>query len=287
MPSAEPLLAGDVDDIFRQIEGRFRETLDALVLRQDERPFEFQHQRAGGHRRDNVVALIDVRREGRRDLARGLGDFADQPLLQLRHAAAMRMHDFRLDAIFRQHGERRLADGRIVIIAVAGGVEHGLATLGRTSFVARGRIGGDLGFERRARIFRQFGVAVEAGDFLLKAAQRAAPARRPIGGAGDESRELAVAVGLGQFAVGEGYAVLLRLDGAIAQDQMRKVDVEFMRRHIGAFRHEAHVAERAGVDDLLEIRARDRVEFAAFRTRRSRSKSRGKESQRLKQRRQL
>ena len=46
---------------------------------------------------------------------------------------------------------------------------------------------------------------------------------------------------------------------------MRKVDVELMRRHIGALRHEAHVAEGAGVDDLLEVRARDRVELAAFR----------------------
>ena len=35
-----------------------------------------------------------------------------------------------------------------------------------------------------------------------------------------------------------------------------------MRRHVGAFRHEAHVAERAGVDDRLEILAFDRVQFA-------------------------
>ena len=45
---------------------------------------------------------------------------------------------------------------------------------------------------------------------------------------------------------------------------MREIDVEFMRRHIGTFRHETHVAERAGVDDRLEILALHRVEFAAL-----------------------
>ena len=43
---------------------------------------------------------------------------------------------------------------------------------------------------------------------------------------------------------------------------MREIEVEFMRRDIGAFCHEAHVAERAGIDDRLEVFAVDRVQFA-------------------------
>ena len=34
---------------------------------------------------------------------------------------------------------------------------------------------------------------------------------------------------------------------------MRKIEVEFVRRDIGALCHEAHVAQRAGIDDRLEI----------------------------------
>ena len=34
---------------------------------------------------------------------------------------------------------------------------------------------------------------------------------------------------------------------------MREIEIEIVRRHIGALRQEAHVAQRAGVDDALEI----------------------------------
>ncbi|MFZ2004031.1 MAG: hypothetical protein WAV02_03020 [Stellaceae bacterium] len=46
---------------------------------------------------------------------------------------------------------------------------------------------------------------------------------------------------------------------------MREIDVEFVRRDIGALRHEAHVAERAGVGDFLVIGLRDGIEFAGRR----------------------
>ena len=55
---------------------------------------------------------------------------------------------------------------------------------------------------------------------------------------------------------------LLGLDRAVAQHQMREIEIEFMRRHIGTFRHEAHVAERAGIDDRLEVFAVDGIQFA-------------------------
>ncbi len=88
---------------------------------------------------------------------------------------------------------------------------------------------------------------------------------RPIGERRDIGRELAVAVGLGELALGECDFALLRFDGAGAQHQMRKIDVEFMRRHIGTFGHETHVAQRAGVDHRLEAFARDGIEFAGLR----------------------
>ncbi len=46
---------------------------------------------------------------------------------------------------------------------------------------------------------------------------------------------------------------------------MRKVEIEFMRRHIGALGHEAHVAQRAGIHDRLEILGRDGIQLAALR----------------------
>ena len=122
-----------------------------------------------------------------------------------------------------------------------------------------------LRFKRLAGVFWQLGVAVDARDFLLEAAHRCIiAARRPIGRARDQRRPSAVAVGVGKRPIDGGNAVLLCFDRAVAQYQMRKVDVELMWRHIGALRHEAHVAKGAGVHDLFEIRARDRVEFAAF-----------------------
>ena len=55
------------------------------------------------------------------------------------------------------------------------------------------------------------------------------------------------------------------LDRAVAQHQMREIDVELVRRHIGALRHEAHVAERAGVGDLAVVVDCDAVELAGRR----------------------
>ena len=99
---------------------------------------------------------------------------------------------------------------------------------------------------------------------IQSARELVADVGRPIGERRHFRRERAGHVGLRELAVGEAHRPPFRLDGAVAQHQMREIDVEFMRRHIGAFRHETHVAERAGVDDRLEILALHRVEFAAL-----------------------
>ena len=75
------------------------------------------------------------------------------------------------------------------------------------------------------------------------------------------------------------------LDRAVAQHQMRKIDIELVRRHVWALGHEAHVAQGAGVDHLLVIGGAT-PSSSPLSELSIRSNSRGKASQRLKQRRQ-
>ncbi|MDX1711061.1 MAG: DUF3483 domain-containing protein [Rhodovibrionaceae bacterium] len=87
---------------------------------------------------------------------------------------------------------------------------------------------------------------------------RAGPVRQPR----DDAGQLAVAVGLGEL-LGQAFLgqAVMALGRAVAQHQVREVDVELVRRHIGTRHHEAHVAERAAVDHLLEILGVDGVEL--------------------------
>ena len=106
-PRRKSLLAGDVDDIFAEIESGFRQKLDVGVAGQNQRPFEFQHQGTRRNERDDVIALLDP---GTHRLSDDLGrfrDLRDIALLQHRHAAAMRMQNLRFDPVLRQHGARR------------------------------------------------------------------------------------------------------------------------------------------------------------------------------------
>ena len=43
----QPLLLGDVDDVFSNVEGGIGHFLDCWIVWDDQRPFEFEHQRAG------------------------------------------------------------------------------------------------------------------------------------------------------------------------------------------------------------------------------------------------
>ena len=65
--------------------------------------------------------------------------------------------------------------------------------------------------------------------------------------------EAAVAVHFGQLARHEIRLARFRFGRTIAQHQMGEIEIERMRRHIRALRHEAHVAERAGFNDLGKI----------------------------------
>ncbi|MGH6928760.1 MAG: hypothetical protein ACREEV_10620 [Dongiaceae bacterium] len=57
----------------------------------------------------------------------------------------------------------------------------------------------------------------------------------------------------------------LQLRCPIAEHQVRKIEIELVRRYIRALRHEAHVAQCASIDDRPETSAVDRIQFAGFR----------------------
>ena len=101
----QPLLAGDVDNVFGRVEGRLGQFPDRRVVRHDQRPLELEHQRAGRHQRDDVIALVDIGFERCRDLVCRLGDLGEVAGLQLRHAAAAGIDDFGLDPVARQYPE--------------------------------------------------------------------------------------------------------------------------------------------------------------------------------------
>src|SRR6185437_3659481 len=202
----------------------------------------------------------------RRDLARLLGDARDVTLLQMRHAAAARIDDFAGDAVLRQHGARRLADPRVVVVDEAGGVEHRLAAMGGRGGIDLGRIA--LGAHREALAveFRQLGAPVDMRELLhRRPRQTVLRVARPVGERRHRAGELAVAVGLDELPLRPGQLALAEIGGAIAQHQMRKIDIPLMRRDIGAFGHEAHVAERAGFDHLAVIGGSDAVDLARLR----------------------
>ena len=103
----QPVLLGDVDENSVRSNVALARASTAgrggIAFRHQQRPFELQHQRAARHQGDDVVALGDPGLHRRRNLARVGDDLADQPLLELRHAAAGGIDNFGLDAEFGQH----------------------------------------------------------------------------------------------------------------------------------------------------------------------------------------
>src|SRR5262249_27806994 len=108
-------------------------------------------------------------------------------------------------------------------------------------------------------------VAMDVGDLLHHGpGDLVAALHRPIGQWRDGIAELAVAIGpreLARHAVAALAAGELGI--AVAQHQMREVEIELMRRHVGTFGHEAEVAERAGLDHAREVLALHVMQLAA------------------------
>jgi hypothetical protein len=178
----EPLLAGDVDEILTDVEGRGGELSDRGIVGQDQRPLEFEHQGTGRDERNDVVAAVNPSRQRRRDFACCGRDCGDIALFELRHGATTRIGHLGDDPVVRQHRLGCLADARLVVIDEAGCVEYGFASV-------RGgaAIGGWRGFLRALNeiapvISRQCRPAVDADRFFHQQAGQAIVAvARPIG----------------------------------------------------------------------------------------------------------
>src|SRR4029077_4538961 len=105
-------------------------------------------------------------------------------------------------------------------------------------------------------------AAVEPGEPLkCRPRERVTGLGRPVYERRHLARQLAVAVGLDQLPPRPRHLARLQLRRAIPQHQVREIDIELMRRHIGALGHEAEIAERAGVRDLGVVLAIDGVEL--------------------------
>jgi hypothetical protein len=106
----------------------------------------------------------------------------------------------------------------------------------------------------------QMGAVVDTGHLFHHL-----PGRTIVGEGIGERRQhagsLAVAVGLGQLTIDLVVLTLLQFSRTVAQHEMRDVERPFVRRHIGAFGHEAQITERAGVDDLLIVGGGDAGHF--------------------------
>lgn len=286
----EALLLGDVDDVFVDVEGRVGEFFHILAVGQDERPFKFEHQPAGGGQRDDVVALVDPGAHVARNFLGLGGNFFDVALFEEGHAAAAGIGDGGFDAVMRQHQTRSLADFRIVVVDEAGGEDRRLAAFRRRLF-GRGKTLLVLLLRTHRECapvkLRQLGAGVDAGHgFERRPRQLVAPLRAPVRNRRDGCCKFAIAIRLGKLTGDEGIGTLpFRFGRAVAQHQMREVEIEFMRRHVRTLRHEAHVAKRAGLDDGSEVLRLHFVEFAR-RALVDQVEEAGKLSQRLKQRRQ-
>jgi hypothetical protein len=115
-------------------------------------------------------------------------------------------------------------------------------------------------------IFRQGGISVDAGHLLDQwPGQRIVTIASPIGEWRDPAGQAPVTVRLDELALRQRYSPLPPFDRPIAEHRVREVDVKLVRGDIRALRHEAHVAERAGVRDLVVGGCCDRVELAVFR----------------------
>src|SRR5690606_32873199 len=141
------------------------------------------------------------------------------------------------NAVMREYKARGLADAWRVVIDETGGKECRLAAPGGR-LPRRGGAGGILRFcahgEAAAMKLRQFGAAVDTCRFFEQRPwQRIAARGRPVGERRNGTCEPAVAIRPCKLTLYEGIAVAACMSGAVTQHQMREIEIELMRRHIG------------------------------------------------------
>ena len=156
----------------------------------------------------------------------------------------------------------------MIAIAVAGR-EHDDAALGLAGR-ARRRVAAYAASQAAARalrvVLRQRRVALDAE----RALEQLAPDLRAVESVhclGDDrnARDAAHGVGRAQDLVARARLAVFEVLHLRAQHQVREVDVPFVRRHVRALRHVAHVAEIAVLDDGPVGLARHVVQLAARR----------------------
>ena len=114
--------------ILERIEHRVAHLLHLRVVRKHQRQLLLEHQRARGHGRHDVPALVDQSRQLGNVLLLQLLDRLEIAHLQLRHAAAALLRrDRHGDAVVLEDRGEILAQVRLVAIAVAGREQHDLA----------------------------------------------------------------------------------------------------------------------------------------------------------------
>ena len=117
----------NVEHIFINVEHRFRQSFHIRIVRHNQRPFEFQHQPAGGGERHDLEPRIDQAAQFARNLRRLVGDFLHLRLFEKRHAAASRIGGAGFDANVIEYCARGHGARRIVVIDEAGGKQRRLA----------------------------------------------------------------------------------------------------------------------------------------------------------------
>ena len=107
---------------------------------------------------------------------------------------------------------------------------------------------------------------MDAGGHLQKGPRSSVfPIGTPVGERSHRTGELSVPVRFGQLTMSFRHFTLLKLHRPVTQHKMGKVEVKFMRRHIGTLGQKTHVAKRAGIDDRFKIFTIHGIQLAGIR----------------------
>jgi hypothetical protein len=183
-------------------------------------------------------------------------------------AATLAADERHADVVVLEYCDQVFDEARVITVAVAGR-EHGEPALRAAGGL---RLGGAAHPIFQARpctarvVFRHGGLAVDAERRLEQFAAELRAVDRVDGlGHHGNAGQRADQIRRAQDLVAQRrLTVLERLD-LRPQHQVREIDVPLVRRHVGAFRHVAHVAEVAVLDDLPVRLLRHLVHLAARR----------------------
>ena len=249
--------------VFERVPHRFLHRLHVCVMREHQRQFLLVHQRARWHRgQDRVASLGELGQMRNVDFHQLFHRFQITQF-QLGHAAAgFLFHHHRRNFIVRQQLQQIVADARLVVVHITGGIDRHLARCTLASLHLKPALRFGSGAESGAVVLRQFAVGVDMQHAVDQLADRLAlqAGVHHLHHHGDR-RELAHRVGRRQQLVAERRPALLEFDRLGTQHDVRKIDVPRMRRHIRAFGHVAEIAQIALIDHLHVVGLGDTIHF--------------------------